>query len=441
MNVQPPQESGLVRSILQSLHLFAEKRLAKRVAQAVTTDDLWLMMRRRVPPIASEYFRGGAEPEVTLIENVLAFRQARITAYGARKFSRLDLKTNIVGQKLDVPWFVAPVGSLRTLYPLADALAARVAGEFGTTMALSTLSGTPMELVRQSSVRDCWFQLYLCGGRDAALRGIERAKRAGFSALILTIDTGLAGNRAVHARMRPMEVMRSYSGLSISKALSLLLTQAKLTPQMITRLPWLISHWSDGGMYKFVNVLMDELGTPMPYADIGRQLAESAVTWDDISWVKQAWGDAPLIIKGVHNAEDAKRAEDLGANGVIWSNHGARQKTHVLPTLHIVAEEMPKMAGSRLDFMMDGGIRCGSDGLIALTYGLKGFGLGRVCAAGLGAGGYAGMRRAFEIFDSEFRREMALVGFDTVEQIRQNGPKIRRDNKIAGSAHLPNIVF
>ena len=427
--------------LLNLLHRLNERKCAKRVAQALTTDDLWTLLQRRVPKIANEYFRGGADDEITLLESVIAFRQARTTAWGARKFDALDLSTKAANCELAVPWYITPVGSLRTLWPMADAIASKVAGEFGTVMALSTLSGTPMEDVTAASTGDCWFQLYLCGGRDVATRGIARARKAGFAGLILTIDTAMAGNRAVHERMKPMEAAKSFQGLSFGQRLQLLHTKALLTPQIITRIPWLISHWADGGGMDFVNIQLDESGTPMPYTNIGHQLAASAISWEDFAWIKAAWGDKPLIVKGVHNAEDAKRAEDHGATAVIWSNHGGRQEDRVPPPLHMVAEEMPKMKDSNLDFMMDGGIRRGKDILIALTYGLKAVGLGRVTAAGIGAGGYAGMTRAFEIIQSEFERSMTLVGVKSVNEIHQAGADIRRENQILGDAHLMKFIF
>jgi L-lactate dehydrogenase (cytochrome) len=298
-----------------------------------------------------------------------------------------------------------------------------------------------MEEVTAASAGKCWFQLYLCGGREVAMRGIARAKKAGFSGLILTIDTAVAGNRVVHARMRPTAALESFGGLRLDERLRLLREKLSLLPQMIAHRSWLFSHWADGGTMQFVNVQLDEKGTPMPYADISTQLAASAVTWDDLGWIKEAWGDAPLIVKGVHNAEDAKRAEDCGASAVIWSNHGGRQEDRVPPTLHIVAEEMPRMAGSKMDFMMDGGIRNGKDVLIALSYGMKAVGLGRAYVAGLGAGGSAGMRRAFEIICAELERSMRLVGVRSVDDIRENGNAIRRKNPLMGNSWLPDFVF
>ena len=138
-----------------------------------------------------------------------------------------------------------------------------------------------------------------------------------------------------------MEAMGPFRGLSLKEKLMLAFRKLKLAPQMLPRLSWLISYYWDGGLMKFVNIIDDE-GQPMPYTDIGTQPAASAVTWDDLKWVKEAWGDKPLIIKGVHCAYDARKAEELGASGVIWSNHGGRQQDRVPPTLHIVAKEMPR---------------------------------------------------------------------------------------------------
>ncbi|MEM7030636.1 MAG: alpha-hydroxy acid oxidase [Chloroflexota bacterium] len=413
----------------------------QRIADTLTTDDLWKLMRRRVPPVVSEYFRGGADAETTLRANVRAFQQSMTTARGALKFETLDLSTTTVGHDLAVPWYIAPVGSLRALYPMADAVASKVAGEFGTVMAQSTLSGTPMENVTEASDGQCWFQLYLCGGRETALRGIERAKQAGFTGLILTIDTGVSGLRALHAKMKPMQVAGPFTGLSLGERISLALLKLSVAPQMITRLPWLLDHWRDGGLMEFVNVIDNE-GNPMPYADIGEQLAASAVTWDDLKWIKEAWGDdKPLIVKGAHCAYDAKKAEDSGASGVIWSNHGGRQQDRVPPTLHIVEQEMPLMGNSKLDFMMDGGVRNGTDVLIALSYGLKAVGIGRVTAAGIGAGGHLGLTRAFEIMEADFKRAMSLVGVQSVREIHECGPEIRRESLLNGDGHLPPFVF
>ncbi|WP_413326483.1 alpha-hydroxy acid oxidase [Synechococcus sp. MIT S9503] len=415
--------------------------VSSELRDALCTEDLWRRMRRRVPPIVAEYFVGGADEEITLKGNVKAFQQTVLNVRGATRFETLDTSTTVLGHELAVPWYISPVGSLRTIYPKGDAVAARVAGKFGTVMGLSTLSGTRMEEVAAASSKQCWFQLYLCGGRDTALRAIDRAKKAGFTALFLTIDTGVSGQRRVHERMKPLQALHPWEGLSGNQRLQWILRRLQLAPQMSTRLPWLTDLLGDEGVMRFVNII-DDKGEPMPFTDIGSQLASSAVTWADFEWIREAWGmDRPIIIKGVHCADDAKRAEDVGADAVVWSNHGGRQMDRVPPTLHMVQSEMPKLSNSRLTFLMDGGIRCGTDVLIALSHGIQAVGIGRAMVAGLGAGGEAGLTRSFEILREGLERGMRLTGVGSVDEIRSMGAELRCECLLQGDSHLPPFVY
>ena len=415
--------------------------VSSELRDALCTEDLWRRMRKRVPPIVSEYFVGGADEEITLKGNVKAFQQTVLNVRGATRFETLDTSTTVLGHELAVPWYISPVGSLRTIYPKGDAVAARVAGNFGTVMGLSTLSGTRMEEVAAASSKQCWFQLYLCGGRDTALRAINRAKQAGFTALFLTIDTGVSGQRRVHERMKPLQALHPWEGLNGQERLQWLLRRLQLAPQMSTRLPWLTDLLGDEGVMRFVNII-DDKGEPMPFTDIGSQLASSAVTWADFEWIREAWGrDRPIIIKGVHCADDAKRAEDVGADAVVWSNHGGRQMDRVPPTLHMVQSEMPKLNGSKLTFLMDGGIRCGTDILIALSHGIQAVGIGRAMVAGLGAGGEAGLTRSFEILRDGLERGMRLTGVGSVDEIRSMGADLRCECLLQGDSHLPSFVY
>ena len=416
-------------------------RRDREIADALTTADLWKLMRRRVPTIVSEYFRGGADNESSLRANVRAFQQSLTTAYGAVNYDSVDMSTTVVGHDLAVPWLISPVGSLRTLYPMGDSVVSRVAGDFGTVMTQSTLSGTPLEDVAAASSGPCWFQLYLCGGRETALRAIHRARNAGFTALVVTIDSAVAGLRILHAKLKPEQAMGPYRGLKVTERVTKAFRKLRLAPQMLRCLPWLLSYFRDGGLMEFVNVI-DEQGKPMPYTDIASQLGASAVTWADIGWIREAWGDdKPVIVKGVHCAYDARKAEELGASAVIWSNHGGRQQDRVPPVLHIVAQEMPLVGDTQLEFMMDGGIRNGTDILIALSYGLKAVGIGRVTAAGTGAGGHRGLTRAFEILRDDLDRAMRLVGVSSVDEIRRRGAELRRESHLHGDGHLPPFVF
>ena len=416
-------------------------RREREIADALTTADLWKLMRRRVPPIVSEYFRGGADGESALRGNVRAFQQSLTTAYGAVSYDTVDMRTSVVGHDLAVPWLISPVGSIRTLYPMGDAVASRVAGDFGTVMTQSTLSGTPLEDVAAASSGACWYQLYLCGGRDTALRAIDRARKAGFTALVVTIDSAVAGLRILHTKLKPDKAMGPYRGLTVIERVAKAFRKLRLAPEMLRHLPWLLRYFGDGGLMEFVNVI-DQRGKPMPFTDIASQLAASAVTWADMEWIREAWGDdKPLIVKGVHCAYDARKAEELGASAVIWSNHGGRQQDRVPPVLHLVAHEMPLVGDTQLEFMMDGGIRNGTDILVALSYGLKAVGIGRVTAAGIGAGGHRGLTRAFEILRADLDRAMRLVGVSTVDEIRRRGAELRRESQLHGDGHLPPFVF
>ena len=380
-------------------HKRSIQRWARAVADDLTIDDLRKTMERRVPPVIREYFRGGADTEQTLRDNIEAFQRVRLNPSYAVKVEP-DLRTTVLGQKISMPVIAAPVGSLRLLWPRGEAVAAKAVGEAGTIVALSTLTGTRLEEVKNAAQGPCWYQLYLVGGRNAALRGIERAKEAGYAALVLTIDTPVTGNRVGHARMKPMDAISGN-----------LKQKAKFGPQMMHHLSWLTSFKADGGAMTFANVILDD-GSTMPYADIGAQLRQSAVTWEDVKWIKQAWGDRPIIIKGVHNVKDARLAEQHGASAIVISNHGGRQLDRVLPTLHILNEVAPRLQAeqSKMEILMDGGVRSGSDVVIARALGAKAVLVGRAYAYGLGAGGEAGVQRAFDILRKEIDDTMRQLG-------------------------------
>ncbi|MEE8440679.1 MAG: alpha-hydroxy acid oxidase [Spirochaetia bacterium] len=366
------------------------------------------MMEKRVPPVVREYFRGGADNEQTLRDNEEAFQRVRFNPRYAVKVDSIEMRTEILGQKISMPVIGGPVGSLRLLWPHGEAAAARAIGEAETICVLSTLTGTPLEEVKQASKEPCWYQLYLIGGRSTALRAIERAGNAGYSALVLTIDTPVGGNRVGHQRMKPME---AFSGTLFQKA--------RFGPQMTHHLSWLAGFYSDGGTMEFPNIILDD-GRPMPYADIGSQLKQSAVTWADLEWIKEAWGERPIVIKGVHNLEDAKLAEKHGARAIVISNHGGRQLDRVWPTLKMLEAIAPEMKNSSMDILLDGGIRSGGDVVIALAKGAKAVLVGRPQAYGLGAAGEAGVARLFEILRKEIDDTTRLLGCSSIQELDES---------------------
>ena len=360
-----------------------------------------------MPPIVREYYRGGADDEITLRDNVEAFRRERFKPRSGVRLPSVEIRTEILGHEIDLPVIAGPIGSPRMLWPRGEAVAARAVGEAGTICTLSTLTGTDLEEVRAASRGPCWFQLYLLGGEEVAARGLQRAKDAGYSALVLTIDTPVPGNRAHHEWMG---ASRAINGSRTEKL--------RFAPQMMRHLSWLKSYCADGGMMEFRNVIRND-GKPMPYADIGAQLRASAVTWGHLPWIRELWGSGkPVVVKGVQCVEDARLAAEHGVEAVVVSNHGGRQMDRVHPTLHMLKEIAPALRGSGVKVLLDGGVRSGADVVVALAHGADAVLAGRAYVYGLGAGGEAGVRKAFAILRKELEDTMRLLGCASVHELR-----------------------
>lgn len=399
--------TGLLSSLLSPFHQMTIRRWSNRLDKCFTISDLERLFERRIPPVVGDYFVGGASDERTMNDNVAAFEQTRFAPNYGVSHDSIDLTTTVAGTPISMPIIAGPVGSLRTLWPKGEALAAKAAGEAGTICTLSTLTGTRLEEVKEASPYDCWFQLYLVGGREVALKGIERAKNAGYSALVLTIDTPVAGLRYRDKRNGSVEAINGG-----------MLQKMKFAPQMLRHLSWLTSYYHDGGLMDFPNIELPG-GEPMPYADIGNQLQQSAVTWDDLDWIREAW-DGPIIIKGVHTVHDALKAAEIGASAIVISNHGGRQLDRVLPTLQMLREIAPHMQDKSTEVLIDGGIRSGGDVAIALATGAKAVLIGRAYAFALGAAGEAGVAQAFAILKAELEHTMRQLGCGKLEDLNRS---------------------
>ena len=371
-------------------------------AQVVNIGDLRRLARRRLPRVAFDYIDGGAEGEVTLRENSRVFDDVTFRPRSAVVTQGCHLRTSVLGTELALPLLLAPVGSCRMFYPRGEAVAARAAGAAGTVYVLSTLSGTRLEEVKAASNGPCWYQVYLCGGPDVALGAIARAKAAGFSALVVTIDTPVAG-------LRERDVRNGTKELLSGRPWSML----PYLGQFLVKPRWLVDFLADGGLMNFPNVVLRD--GPMPYADVAAALEQSAVCWDDLRWLRDAWG-GPLVIKGVHTADDARRAVDAGASAIVVSNHGGRQLDGVAPTLRVLPEVVAAVGG-RVEVLLDGGIRRGGDIVKALCLGARAVLVGRAYAYGLGAGGEAGVAKAIEILRADLVRTLKLLGCASVAEL------------------------
>jgi len=356
--------------------------------------------------VVFDYIDGGAEDEGTLRANCRAFHEVTFRPRCAVATPVCDLRTTVLGISLPMPLILAPVGSCRLMYPRGEEAAARAAGSAGIICTLSTLSGCRLEDVAAASQGSVWYQLYLIGGRDCALAAIERARDAGFSALVVTIDTPVAGFRERDLRNGAKELL---SGK--------LPAMLPFVNQLLTKPRWLAAFLADGGLMKFENVVIPGKG-PMPYADVTAALEQSVVTWEDLKWIRQAW-NGPIVIKGIHTEDDARRAMDAGANALVVSNHGGRQLDGVAPSLQILPEVVAAV-GDRIEVLLDGGVRRGSDIIKALCLGARAVMVGRAYAYGLGAAGGAGVTRAIEILRADLIRTLKLLGCASIADLDQS---------------------
>lgn len=371
--------------------------------RAWTIDDLRQLAERRLPRIVFDYIDGGADAERTLRENRRVFDDVLFRPRNAVTASACRLGTSVLGTPLELPFGLAPVGSSRTFFPRGECVAAREAGVAGTLYTLSTLSGCRLEDVAAQTRAPAWYQLYLVGGRGAATDAIRRARAAGFSALVVTIDTPVAGLRVRDLRNGSAELFARGP-----------LARLPFTWQFLARPFWLTDFLRDGGLMSFPNVVL-ESGRPMPYADVGGALEASAVSWEDLRWIRAEWG-GPIVVKGVLTPEDAQRCLEEGAEAIVVSNHGGRQLDGVPAALRALPAVVDAVAG-RAEVLMDGGIRRGSDVVKALCLGAKAVLVGRAYAYGLAAGGGKGVARAIEILRADVARTLRLLGCHDVTQL------------------------
>jgi isopentenyl diphosphate isomerase/L-lactate dehydrogenase-like FMN-dependent dehydrogenase len=369
----------------------------------VCISDFRAIAERRVPRSVFDYLDGGAEGEVTLRENCRVYEDVTFRPRHAVAFADCNLRTRVLGFDLALPFLLAPVGYSRLMHPDGEAGAARAAGKAGTAYILSTISGHKLENVKAASTGPVFYQLYLMGGRGAAEAAIERARIAGFSALVVTIDTPVSGIRERDFRNGMKELV---SGAAFEKI--------RYLPQVLSRPRWLAGFLRDGGIPLLPNVVVPGRG-PMPLVGITAALAESAVTWSDLTWIREAWR-GPIVVKGVLTGDDARRAVDAGAAAISVSNHGGRQLDCVQSSLRALPEVVKAVHG-QTEILLDGGIRRGTDIVKALCLGARAVLCGRAYAYGLAAAGEAGVNRAIEILRTDLDRTLRLLGCVSVAEL------------------------
>lgn len=374
----------------------------RRLAHSVSVEDLRSIARRRLPRGVFDYIDGGAEDEVTLRANSEAFRRIGFRPRVLRDVTDVDVESTLLGKPIPFPLVLAPTGFTRIAHSAGELAVARSAGRAGLPYALSTLGTRSIEDVAQTGPGRFWFQVYMWRDRGLVAELVDRARRAGFEALCLTVDTAVLGKR--ERDMRRGFTLPPKIGFS-----TLLdgLSHPSWTWQFLRSEP-----------ITFANVTGANVGdgtTAVSLADyVGRQF-DPSVSWDDVAWLRSIW-DGPLVLKGIQTVEDARIASAEGVEAIALSNHGGRQIDTAPPIVELLPDVV-QAVGDRVELICDGGVRRGSDIAKALALGAKACMMGRAYLYGLGAAGEAGVDHVIDLLASELRRTMALIGASAVDDL------------------------
>jgi L-lactate dehydrogenase (cytochrome) len=368
-------------------------------------DDLRALAKKRLPRMVFDYIDGGADDEVTLKANCLRYDAYALNWKTLVDISSIDMTTTVMGSPCAAPIIVTPTAAQRLFHPRGGETAvARAAAASGLIYSLSTLGSTSIEAIAAETTGPKWFQMYVWKDRSIVEASLERAKAAGYTGLILTVDVPVAGNRERDLR-NAFTVPPKINAKTVTQILASpgylfdMLTTPKITP---------------------ANFADDDPEGDGIMGYINRQF-DRTVSWEDARWMKQVWG-GPFAIKGIVRPDDARRCIDIGADAVWVSNHGGRQldgSTATIDALPGIVEAV----GDQAEVILDGGIRRGTDIIKALALGARAVAIGRPYLYGLGAAGEAGVRCALEFLTTSLQRDMALTG---VARLGELGPDFVR---------------
>lgn len=356
----------------------------KEVAvDVVNLDELQPLARQKLDPMAYDYIASGAEDEWTLRENKDAYRRIKLRPRVLVDVSKQDLSTEVLGARVELPVMLAPVAMHQLACPQGELASARAAGALGALLVLSTLSSCSLEEVAQATSAPRWFQLYCFKDREVTKTLVQRAQANGYKALVVTVDAPKLGRREADIRnqfhLPPGVVLKNLEGLTV--------------PDVPEEL-----HASALAAY-------------------AASMLDSSLNWASIEWLRSLTS-LPIVLKGIHTAQDAKLSVEHGVAGIIVSNHGGRQLDGVPATIEILPEVV-EAVGGQLEILVDGGVRRGTDVLKALALGARAVLIGRPYIWGLALNGEAGVKRVLSMLKEELALAMALAGCPTLADIRR----------------------
>ncbi|MGB1235770.1 MAG: alpha-hydroxy acid oxidase [Planktomarina sp.] len=374
------------------------------MAVITTIDDLKHIYKRRVPKMFYDYCESGSWTEQTFRDNIEDFKELRFRQRVAVDMSSRTTATTMIGEEVSMPVALAPVGLTGMQNADGEIKAARAAEAFGVPFTLSTMSICSIEDVAAATTKPFWFQLYTMTDEDYTDRLIGRAKDAGCSALVITLDLQLLGQR--HKDLK--------NGLS---------APPKLTPKTIANLS---TKWAWGlemlqtKRRSFGNIVghIDGITDTSSLSAWTAEQFDLTLDWGKVEALMKKW-DGKVIIKGILDVEDARRCVELGADAIVVSNHGGRQLDGALSSIRLLPAIVDAV-GDQIEVWMDGGIRSGQDVLKARALGAKGVMIGRAFVYGLGAQGQQGVTTALEVMQTELDKTMALCGRRDINEVNSD---------------------
>ena len=370
-----------------------------------TSSDYRRLAEKRLPRFLFDYIDGGANDELTLARNLRDFQGVCIRQRVLRDVSSIDTSATLLGEKAAMPLILAPVGLAGLMARRGEVQAVRAANAAGVPFTLSTVGTCSLDEVRRASASPFWFQLYMFRDRGAVKSLLERAMGAGCTTLVFTVDLPLIGLR--HRDTRNGMLSNSPVG-KLAKAW-----------QLSTRPGWIVDVGVRGKPNNFGN-LVDLVPDPSNLASFKSWIDaqfDTTVTWKDIAWLRGIW-KGKLLIKGILETDDAKAAADVGADGVVVSNHGGRQLDGVASSISKLPDVVDAVSG-RLEVYMDGGVRNGVDVFKAVALGARGVLIGRPWIWAVAGAGEKGLAALLAMFRRELEVAMALSGVTKISEIRR----------------------
>ena len=375
------------------------------IARCHDVADLRRAARRRLPRPVFGYVDGGADDEVTLRANRSALRRWRFRPRVLRDVAEPDLRVSVLGSDLTAPIGLAPTGFTRLVHQAGELAVARAAAARGLPYCLSTVGTTTVEDVAETGLRDRWFQLYVLRDREIVRELIERAAKAGYRALEVTVDAPVSGRRTRDLR----------NGLTMPPT---------LTPRAMLEVAARPGYWMSllrGPALRYASFTPPAPESGTTIADI-ISMFDASLTWDDIEEFRALW-PGQLLLKGPLGPADALRAVAAGVDGIHLSNHGGRQLDRCIPTIDLV-RPVREAVGDQAAIVLDSGIRHGGDVAVAIARGADLCMVGRGYLYGLAAAGQPGVEHAIDLLVAQLRRTMQLLGVTTIAELRAHGDEL-----------------